>query len=304
VASLRAALDPLPAIAVEHRHLPAQPVRRRPGRGGRGRLRRLLRPGLRTLYGAVRRPPASCRRGRAAPSTTTGGSPTSGARSWPTSGPRPERHRGRGRASGAFPPSTSPSATHAGPFVDFDRTYGALGRHVNEHCGSSGAAIREVLRHRPRPDRRPRPVPHRRLLADRASPPDPQEDPCPSPSPTSSSTRSNPTALAGFWSGVVERPVDDGASEFFATVGMAERGAPPMPTLMFLQVSDPTPGKNRVPPRPEQPRTGPPRSSGSSPWAPRTSVTSTSTAPSGRRWPTPRATSSTSPRPSDRSRGV
>lgn len=56
----------------------------------------------------------------------------------------------------------------------------------------------------------------------------------------------DPAALAAFWSGVVERPVDDGASPFFATVGMAERGRSPVPTLMFLAVGDPTPGKNRV----------------------------------------------------------
>ena len=53
-------------------------------------------------------------------------------------------------------------------------------------------------------------------------------------------------ALARFWADVLERPVDDGASAFFATIGMADRGATPMPALMFLMVPDPTPGKNRI----------------------------------------------------------
>jgi catechol 2,3-dioxygenase-like lactoylglutathione lyase family enzyme len=57
---------------------------------------------------------------------------------------------------------------------------------------------------------------------------------------------SDAEALARFWAGVLERPVDEGASPFFATVGMPERGTTPTPVFMFLQVPDPTPGKNRV----------------------------------------------------------
>jgi catechol 2,3-dioxygenase-like lactoylglutathione lyase family enzyme len=45
--------------------------------------------------------------------------------------------------------------------------------------------------------------------------------------------------LAGFWAEVLGRPVEDGADESFARV----RGEP---NLLFLQVPEPTPGKNRV----------------------------------------------------------
>jgi len=57
---------------------------------------------------------------------------------------------------------------------------------------------------------------------------------------------SNAESLARFWAAALERPVDDGASPFFATVGMPQRGTTPMPVFMFIQVPDPTPGKNRV----------------------------------------------------------
>jgi effector-binding domain-containing protein len=33
--------------------------------------------------------------------------------------------------------------THAGPYHDLDRTYGALGSHVAEHCAASDGPIRE-----------------------------------------------------------------------------------------------------------------------------------------------------------------
>ena len=46
-------------------------------------------------------------------------------------------------------------------------------------------------------------------------------------------------ALAGFWSQVLDQPLADGADETFARV----HGEP---NLLFLQVPDPTPGKNRV----------------------------------------------------------
>ena len=55
----------------------------------------------------------------------------------------------------------------------------------------------------------------------------------------------NPAAQAEFWSQVLGRPVDDGANEFFATVGQA--GDQPMrPLLMFIMVPEPKVGKNRV----------------------------------------------------------
>jgi hypothetical protein len=52
-------------------------------------------------------------------------------------------------------------------------------------------------------------------------------------------------ALAAFWARLLDRPVDDGANELFATVGRADddgRG----PTLMFLRVPEPKATKNRI----------------------------------------------------------
>ncbi|MEU2256109.1 VOC family protein [Nocardia xishanensis] len=53
----------------------------------------------------------------------------------------------------------------------------------------------------------------------------------------------NAGALAGFWAELLELPVDEEASEFFATVGRASGRSP---VLMFIQVPDKTPGKNVV----------------------------------------------------------
>jgi predicted enzyme related to lactoylglutathione lyase len=47
--------------------------------------------------------------------------------------------------------------------------------------------------------------------------------------------------LASFYATLLDRPVDPGASEYFATIG---RGTSPV--LMFLKVPDRTPGKNSV----------------------------------------------------------
>ena len=49
--------------------------------------------------------------------------------------------------------------------------------------------------------------------------------------------------LAGFYAALLDRPVDAGASEFFATVG---RAAGARPLLMFIKVPDRTPGKNSI----------------------------------------------------------
>ena len=49
--------------------------------------------------------------------------------------------------------------------------------------------------------------------------------------------------LAGFYAALLDRPVDPGASEYFATVGRGS-GAPPV--LMFIRVPERTPGKNSV----------------------------------------------------------
>jgi hypothetical protein len=48
-------------------------------------------------------------------------------------------------------------------------------------------------------------------------------------------------ALAGFWSQILQRPVDDGANEHFATIGAAADG----PTYMFLKVGELKTAKNR-----------------------------------------------------------
>jgi uncharacterized glyoxalase superfamily protein PhnB len=56
----------------------------------------------------------------------------------------------------------------------------------------------------------------------------------------------NAAALAAFWSALTEQPVDDGASEHFATVGGKNRHISSMPVLMFIQVPEPKAHKNRV----------------------------------------------------------
>ena len=45
--------------------------------------------------------------------------------------------------------------------------------------------------------------------------------------------------LAGFWSRALSRPVDEGASEYFAVIGGT-------PKLMFLKVPEPKKVKNRL----------------------------------------------------------
>jgi predicted enzyme related to lactoylglutathione lyase len=49
--------------------------------------------------------------------------------------------------------------------------------------------------------------------------------------------------LAAFYAALLDRQVDDGASEYFATVG---RAAGARPVLMFIKVPDRTPGKNSI----------------------------------------------------------
>jgi predicted enzyme related to lactoylglutathione lyase len=49
--------------------------------------------------------------------------------------------------------------------------------------------------------------------------------------------------LAAFYAALLDRQVDDGASEHFATVG---RSAGARPVLMFINVPDRTPGKNSI----------------------------------------------------------
>ena len=50
--------------------------------------------------------------------------------------------------------------------------------------------------------------------------------------------------IAGFWSALLERPVNDGANQFFAMIPASTAGT--FPALRFLAVPEPRPGKNRV----------------------------------------------------------
>ena len=50
--------------------------------------------------------------------------------------------------------------------------------------------------------------------------------------------------IAGFWSALLERPVNDGANQFFAMIPASTDGT--FPALMFLAVPEPRRGKNRV----------------------------------------------------------
>jgi predicted enzyme related to lactoylglutathione lyase len=58
----------------------------------------------------------------------------------------------------------------------------------------------------------------------------------------------DPAKVAGFWSQLIGRPVDEGASEFFATVGLSGEGegTAMRPALMFIKVPEPKSVKNRV----------------------------------------------------------
>jgi hypothetical protein len=50
--------------------------------------------------------------------------------------------------------------------------------------------------------------------------------------------------IAGFWSRLLDRPLVDGANQFFAVVPPAPDGT--VPALMFLAVPEPRAGKNRL----------------------------------------------------------
>lgn len=52
-------------------------------------------------------------------------------------------------------------------------------------------------------------------------------------------------ALAGFWSALLERPIDPDPTEFYATIGMSER-ATGLPAFMFLKNTDAPGTKNRM----------------------------------------------------------
>jgi hypothetical protein len=54
---------------------------------------------------------------------------------------------------------------------------------------------------------------------------------------------SDPSGLAEFWSQALERPVDDGAGEFFASIDDKD---PTRPSWFFVRVAEPKAGKNRL----------------------------------------------------------
>ncbi|MEM9714092.1 MAG: VOC family protein [Actinomycetota bacterium] len=52
----------------------------------------------------------------------------------------------------------------------------------------------------------------------------------------------HPTEVARFWSAALALPVDDGASEFFVSLGSDEPG----PTMFLIKVPEPKTTKNRL----------------------------------------------------------
>lgn len=143
--SLRLALVPLPDLVVEHRHLPAQPV-----------LAVRFTAGEDTVADAFSRAFASLHATLdAADVLPVGPGGAVWSRAWfeddegevvafvpvvGVDGVTPAA----GQEVLVLDPVVAAVGIHAGPFTDFDRTYGALGRHVAEHCGSSGRPIREL----------------------------------------------------------------------------------------------------------------------------------------------------------------
>ncbi len=53
----------------------------------------------------------------------------------------------------------------------------------------------------------------------------------------------DPPALAAFWSAALERPVDEGASEFFASI---DDRVPVRPSWFFIKVPEPKTAKSRI----------------------------------------------------------
>jgi hypothetical protein len=50
--------------------------------------------------------------------------------------------------------------------------------------------------------------------------------------------------IAAFWSALLDRPINDGANQFFALIPASDDRA--FPALMFLAVPEPRQGKNRM----------------------------------------------------------
>jgi hypothetical protein len=53
----------------------------------------------------------------------------------------------------------------------------------------------------------------------------------------------DPTIVARFWSAALDRPIDEGSSESFASIGMADESRP---AWFFIKVPEAKSAKNRV----------------------------------------------------------
>ena len=53
----------------------------------------------------------------------------------------------------------------------------------------------------------------------------------------------DPQRVAGFWSAALDRPIDEGAGEFFASIGM---GGDDRPCWLFIKVPEAKTAKNRM----------------------------------------------------------
>jgi predicted enzyme related to lactoylglutathione lyase len=54
----------------------------------------------------------------------------------------------------------------------------------------------------------------------------------------------DPPAVAGFWSAVLDRPVDPGGSQWMCSIGLKDPDA--IPSWLFLKVPEPKTAKNRM----------------------------------------------------------
>ena len=61
----------------------------------------------------------------------------------------------------------------------------------------------------------------------------------------------DPGTVAAFWSAALDRPVDDGSSEFFVSIGMHDTSRP---GWFFIKVPEHKQGKNRAALRPPRRR--------------------------------------------------
>ncbi|MFJ4656291.1 MerR family transcriptional regulator [Nocardia sp. NPDC088792] len=142
VASLKALLLPSHRISVEYRSIPSHPVLAISDVVTRNAIEVWCESSFGTLYETLAA-------ANIAPAGPGGASYASGFFEDDTGEvvafvPIDERHRERfGTSVIDLPARRFAIAVHAGPFTDFDRTYGALGSHVAEHDTALAEPIRE-----------------------------------------------------------------------------------------------------------------------------------------------------------------